>query len=273
MMNVAVFGAGNMGKAIIGGLKRAYGADVRLVAWDKEPKALEGLGGAAEAISPDGWAGISFVPDAVILAVKPADIFELLDDVVGPAAKEHNFGFLMISIAAGIPISSIRVREKLGSGARICRVMTNTPALIGEGMSAYALSEGCGDKDAALVEAIFKACGKVISVPECQMDAVTGLSGSGPAFVYSFIEALAEGGVSAGLPYNVALDAAVQTVVGAAKMAQSASEHPSALRARVMSPGGTTVRGLYALERGAFKGAVMSAVMEAAARSAGLSAG
>jgi len=273
MMNVAILGAGNMGKALIGGLKRAYGADVRIAAWDKAPGALVGLGGEVENSRPSDWASIGFVPDAVILAVKPNDIFELLDNVLEPAVKEQNLNFLTISIAAGISISSIRVREKLGSNARICRVMTNTPALIGEGMSAYALSEGCGEKDATLVEAVFKACGKVISVPEYQMDAVTGLSGSGPAFVYSFIEALAEGGVSAGLPYNTALDAAVQTVIGAAKMVQSAFEHPSVLRSRVMSPGGTTVKGLQALERGAFKGTVMSAVTEAAARSAGLSAG
>jgi len=273
MMNVAILGAGNMGKALIGGLKRAYGAEVRLVAWDKEPEALAGLGGTAESGHPNDWASVGFVPDAVILAVKPNDIFGLIDDVLGPVIKEHSLSFLTVSIAAGISISSIRVREKLGSNARICRVMTNTPALIGEGMSAYTLSEGCGASDAALVEAIFKACGKVISVPEYQMDAVTGLSGSGPAFVYSFIEALAEGGVSAGLPYNTALDAAVQTVIGAAKMVQSTVEHPSVLRSRVMSPGGTTVRGLQALERGAFKGTVMSAVTEASARSAGLSAG
>jgi pyrroline-5-carboxylate reductase len=151
--------------------------------------------------------------------------------------------------------------------------MPNTPAMIGEGMSAYSLSGGCSGDDAKTVEYIFSACGKAINVPENLMDAVTGLSGSGPAFVYSFIEALAEGGVSAGLSYQMAMDAAVQTVIGAAKMVQGTSEHPSVLRSRVMSPGGTTVAGLQALERCAFKSAVMGAVAAAAARSAGMAVG
>ncbi|MDR2579361.1 MAG: pyrroline-5-carboxylate reductase [Chitinispirillales bacterium] len=264
-MNIAILGAGNMGKAIIGGLKRAYGDDGRIVVWDEIAGALEGLGGAAESVEPCDWAASGFIPDAVIISVKPADVSELLGSIA-PIIWERKLNFLTISVAAGVSTASIC--EKIGGNARVCRVMPNTPALIGEGLSAYSLSDNCTPEDERLVERIFGACGEVLSVPENLMDAVTGLSGSGPAFVYSFIEALAEGGVGAGLPYAAALDAAVQTVIGAARMVRVTSEHPSVLRSRVMSPGGTTVKGLQALERSAFKNAVMSAVTEAAAQSA-----
>jgi pyrroline-5-carboxylate reductase len=139
-------------------------------------------------------------------------------------------------------------------------------------MAAYSISESCTPEDVKRVEYIFNACGKVINVSENLIDSVTGLSGSGPAFVYSFIEALTEGGVSAGLPYQTALDAAVQTVIGAAKMVQSTGEHPSVLRSKVMSPGGTTVRGIEELERGAFRHSVIQAVTQAAARAKELAA-
>ncbi|MDR0307773.1 MAG: pyrroline-5-carboxylate reductase [Chitinispirillales bacterium] len=267
-MRIAVLGTGNMGRALIGGLLRAYGDAVRIAGYDKMPQALEGLGCGVEIIAPQDWKSFSFVPDVVIISVKPADIHALLDTLT-PLRSELNF--LTISIAAGISISSIK--EKLGSEARICRCMSNTPALIGEGMSAYSLSENCAMEDVTRVEYIFNACGKVQRISENLIDAVTGLSGSGPAFVFSFIEALAEGGVSAGLPYKSALDAAVQTVIGAAKMAQTTSEHPSVLKSKVMSPGGTTVRGLEELERGAFRHSVIQAVKRAAARANELAGG
>ncbi|MCL2182910.1 MAG: pyrroline-5-carboxylate reductase [Chitinispirillia bacterium] len=266
-MNIAIIGIGNMGKALIAGLRKAYGADVRIAGWDKFPEMVTEAGGGVEPIDPWGWKAAGFVPDALILAVKPGDVPDLLD-VVSKVSHEHRFDFLLISVAAGVSISSIR--EKVGGGARVCRVMPNTPALIGEGMSAYAFSENCEPHDVRVVEEIFGACGRVVCLPEGMMDAATGLSGSGPAFVYSFIEALAEGAVAAGMPYKAALDSAVQTVIGAAMMVRETGEHPSVLRSRVMSPGGTTVKGLEALERGAFKGTVMSAVAEAAAQSARL---
>jgi len=267
-MNIAIFGTGNMGKAVIGGLKKAYGGDVRVVAWDKTPGALEGLADGVEVVGPSEheWKTADFVPDIVIVSVKPADVPELLCDDVAPLIKEHGMNFLTVSVAAGVSIHAVRL--SLGNTARVCRVMPNTPALIGEGMSAYSLSDNCQQSDADLVEYVFKACGKVVKVAESLMDAVTGLSGSGPAFVYSFIEALAEGGVGAGLSYKLAIEMAVQTVVGAARMVQTTAEHPSVLRSQVMSPGGTTVKGLEALEQAAFKSTVMSAVAEAAAQSA-----
>jgi pyrroline-5-carboxylate reductase len=266
-MNIAIIGIGNMGKALVVGLKKAYGANVRIAGWDKFPEVFTGVNDGVEVIDPWGWQAAGFTPDVLILAVKPGDVLGLLE-VISAVSHEYKLDFLVISVAAGVSISSIREKIGNGGGARVCRVMPNTPSLIGQGMSAYAFSENCEPHDVRIVEQIFSACGKVISVPESLMDAVTGLSGSGPAFVYSFIEALAEGGVSAGLSYEVALDLAVQTVIGAAEMVRQTGEHPSVLRSKVMSPGGTTVKGLQALERGAFKNTVMSAVTEAAERSA-----
>jgi pyrroline-5-carboxylate reductase len=148
--------------------------------------------------------------------------------------------------------------------------MPNIALKVGEGMSAYACSATCTNADRVIVETIFSACGGVVAVPEKQLHAVTGLSGSGPAYTFLFIEALIEGAVSAGLPMNVARRCAVQTVLGAATMVQQSSDHTGALKAAVMSPGGTTAAGLYALEKGAFKHAVIDAVLSAARRSAEL---
>ncbi|MFP4013156.1 MAG: pyrroline-5-carboxylate reductase [Chitinispirillaceae bacterium] len=264
-MRIAVLGTGNMGRALIGGLCKAYGESVRISAFDKSAEALEGLGKDVEIIEPGKWKEAQFIPDVVVLSVKPADMGSVLELL---ASSAQEFAYLTISVAAGISISFMT--EKLGGAARVCRVMPNTPALVGEGMSAYALSSGCTDEDSQRVEYIFNACGRVINVNENLMNAVTGLSGSGPAFVYSFIEALAEGGVSAGLPYKTALEAAAQTVLGAARMVQSTGEHPSVLKSKVMSPGGTTAHGLLALERNAFRHAVEQAVLQASSRSAQL---
>ncbi|MFP4163832.1 MAG: pyrroline-5-carboxylate reductase [Chitinispirillaceae bacterium] len=264
-MRIAVLGTGNMGRALIRGLSKAYGDKVRISAYDKSPDALKSLGEDVEVIAPQSWKEAQFIPDVVIVSVKPADMGTVLE-TISPVARE--FSFLTVSVAAGIPLSFLKA--KLGPSTRLCRVMPNTPALVGEGMSAYALTENCSDQDRQRVEYIFNACGSVIQVPETQINAVTGLSGSGPAFVYSFIEALAEGGVSAGLPYKTALKAAVQTVTGAARMVQSTQEHPSVLKSKVMSPGGTTARGLLALEKHAFRHAVQQAVIDAANRSAQL---
>jgi pyrroline-5-carboxylate reductase len=160
----------------------------------------------------------------------------------------------------------------LGAQARIVRVMPNTPSLIGEGFSAYALNERCTGHDEEATRHILAACGKAQGVPEKLMDAVTGLSGSGPAYVYLFVEALIEAGVTAGLPLQVAREAAVQTLLGAGHMIRETGEDPAVLKRRVMSPGGTTVEGLRALEHAGLRSAVIEAVRAAAVRSAELGA-
>ncbi|MFW6254278.1 MAG: pyrroline-5-carboxylate reductase family protein [Chitinivibrionales bacterium] len=154
-----------------------------------------------------------------------------------------------------------------GDDAHLCRVMPNTPALIGEGVSAYALSSNCDEKDGQTVERVMGCCGKVLAVAETLLDAVTGVSGSGPAYVYRFIEALIEGGITAGLPPKIARECAVQTVIGAAKMVQCSQTEPAELKHNVMSAGGTTAYGLLSLEENGFAFSVMKAILAATERS------
>jgi pyrroline-5-carboxylate reductase len=229
--------------------------------------ACERLDKTVTVCPPDTWVSGAGRPDAVVVAVKPADIATSLAPFAGRKPAELA-DVLWVSVAAGVSLE--RLESILGPSARICRVMPNTPALIGEGMSAYALSTGCKSGDGELAESILSACGAVLRVPEKLLNAVTGLSGSGPAYVYLFIEALIEGGVTAGLPYEVARQCAVQTVVGAGRMVQQSTENPGQLKARVMSPGGTTACGLLELEKNAFKFAVMQAVAAATQKSAEL---
>jgi pyrroline-5-carboxylate reductase len=265
-MKVAILGCGNMGKAIISGLL-SRNPDVSLVAFDKNDMALTSLPDEVVVLSPEEWCEKENIPDAVIIAVKPQDVEESLIPF-SSSIENGTFSPLWISIAAGMNISALE--GFLSSKCRICRVMPNTPALIGEGISALSVNSRCSEDDIQNAEDILSACGKVVRVQEKMMNAVTGLSGSGPAYVYLFIEALIEGGIASGLPYDIARECAVQTVIGSALMVQKTSENPAALKSRVMSPAGTTVKGLMALEENKFKYAVMRSVIDAADRSAEL---
>lgn len=261
-MNIAVLGTGNMGKALISGLKKAYQNKISVIAYDQNEKALAGLD--AIVMRPQDWFHSELFPDVVIIAVKPSDIGNAILQF-SSVSNDKKIKPLWISIAAGVNIVSLQ--NHLPDGARICRVMPNTPALIGEGMSAFAMNVNCQSEDQKTVETVLNAVGKCVMVPEKLMNAITGLSGSGPAYVYLFIEALIEGGVTAGLPYATARECALQTVIGAAKMVSETGENPNALKSKVMSPAGTTASGLLALEAAAFKHAVISAVTEATKRS------
>ena len=191
------------------------------------------------------------------------DVLAQLRPLVGP-------GHLVISIAAGVSIATLR--DGLGSDRRIVRVMPNTPALLGEGASAYSLGPGLRRDDEAVTQEFLAAVGRAVRVPEPLLDAVTGLSGSGPAFVYLMIEALSDGGVRMGLPRDVATTLAAQTVLGAAKMVLETGLHPGVLKDQVTSPGGTTIAGLHAMERGGVRGALIDAVEAATRRSVELAA-
>ena len=265
-MKVAILGCGNMGKAIISGLLAKF-PDVSLVAFDKNDMALTSLPDEAVVLAPEEWCEKENVPDVVIIAVKPQDIEETLIPF-SSCVENNTFSPLWISIAAGVGLSTLE--NYLSSSSKICRVMPNTPALIGEGISAFAVNGNCSEDDAQTSEDLLAACGKVVRVPEKMMNAVTGLSGSGPAYVYLFIEALIEGGVAAGLPYAIARECAVQTVIGSALMLRKNDVNPADLKVKVMSPAGTTVKGLMALEQNNFKYAVIKAVVDAADRSAEL---
>jgi pyrroline-5-carboxylate reductase len=202
--------------------------------------------------------------DVVLLAVKPQKMGDVLADIRDAIRAEA----LVVSIAAGVTLE--RLAAGLPPRQRIVRVMPNTPALIGQGASAYSLGEFASHADGELVAKLLSAVGAAFEVPEAMLDAVTGLSGSGPAFVYSMIEALARGGSAAGLPAELASELAARTVAGAAQMVLVTGETPAVLRDRVTSPGGTTLAGLAVLQERGFGEAVAAAVSAATKRSAEL---
>jgi pyrroline-5-carboxylate reductase len=269
-MKIAILGTGNMGKAIMSGLLRTFGETITILAYDKIPESLKTIDNRAKVAEPESWFRGESLPDAIILAVKPFDIAAALQSI-----RETKPGTLTkplwISIAAGKSLSTLQTL--LPEGARVCRVMPNTPALIGEGMIAFAVSENATREDTGIVEKIFNACGKAIAVPEKLMNAVTGLSGSGPAYVFYFIESLIEAGVVAGLPLKISQECAMQTVFGAAKMVLSSSESPGELMMKVMTPAGTTASAFSVLEQHSFKHIMIKAVAAAAKRSEELEKG
>jgi pyrroline-5-carboxylate reductase len=258
---ILFIGAGKMASAIAGGMvKNGFSAD-SISAYDVNSSAVENFtsttGVTASTEQPEQMV---IQADIVIIAVKPQVLKTALTSL---PLKEKT----VISIAAGVTVATL---AKISGSSKIIRVMPNTPALVGQGASAWCASADITETDADAVELILSAVGKVCRVDEKMMDAVTGLSGSGPAYVFDFIQALADGGVKAGLPRDTALMLAGQTVAGAAAMMIESGEHPAILRDMVTSPGGTTAAALAVLERSAFKGIVSDAVNRAAARSAEL---
>jgi len=198
----------------------------------------------------------------VILAVKPQIVTGVLQSGLGEITAEH----LLISIAAGIPLALLEGTLS-STGCRMIRVMPNTPALVLKGASALSPGQGVSAGDLALARSIFDAVGTTVVLDEAYLDAVTGLSGSGPAYVFTFLEALTDAGVKVGLARSVAQDLVLQTVLGSVLLAMETGEHPAELKAMVTSPGGTTIAGLHELEKGAFRATIMNAVEAAAHRS------
>ncbi len=198
----------------------------------------------------------------VLLAVKPQSMESLLRESRQHIQKHH----LLITIAAGLPLSFYS--DCLGfDTCRIIRVMPNTPALVLQGASVLCGNHNVSKDDLEKAEAIFNAVGKAIILDEIYMDAVTGLSGSGPAYVFTFIEALIDAGIKCGLPRTVAESLTSQTILGSIRLLQEKGEHPAVLRAKVTSPGGTTIAGLHVLEKAGFRGIIMDAVETATNRS------
>ncbi len=203
----------------------------------------------------------------LILAVKPDQIAELFTDLRGHFGDQH----LLISIAAGVTLE--KLADGLHEGARVIRVMPNTPALVGASATAYALGEAASKEDGQLAQKLFSTVGLAYQVKESLLDAVTGLSGSGPAYVYLMIEALSDGGVAAGLPRDIATKLAAQTLLGSARMVLETGLHPGALKDMVTSPGGTTIEGLHQLEKGGLRGTLINAVRAASEKSKKLGQG
>lgn len=261
MDRIGIIGLGAMGGALMKGLLAGGVAPETIVAYDAlEIKLHEmadkyGIEAAADA------RGVAEAARVVFVAVKPQDIKVLLKHIA-PVMQD---GQIVVSVAAGVHIKDIEKRfdKKVG----VIRVMPNTPCLVGEGAMAVSSGEFVAKEDVHTVASWLETLGIVRIVPEKLMDAVTGVSGSGPAYVYMMIEALADGGVLAGLPRAMALELAAQTVLGAAKMVMETGEHPAVLREMVTSPAGTTAAALYSLEKAGFRGAVQKAVQKAAVRS------
>ncbi|MDR1485716.1 MAG: pyrroline-5-carboxylate reductase [Planctomycetaceae bacterium] len=201
--------------------------------------------------------------EVVVLSVKPQQMHEVLHSL----ASIHAQGFhrLWISIAPGIPITAYL--KELGTTARLVRVMPNTPCHVGEGVCGFCLSEGATDEDAVLAQSLLSTVGIAIRFPERQLDAVVGLSASGPAYVYMMIEAMSDGGVKMGLSRELSLKLAAQTVLGSAKMVIQTGEHPAILKDKVCSPRGTTISGVAALEKASFRAAIINAIETATLRS------
>ena len=264
---LGVIGAGEMGGALVRGIVRSGAlAAEQIVVADAEQGRAAGLACEVGVKTAATNAEVARQSEYVLLGVKPGLVAGVVKEIAGELA-----GNTLVSIAAGVPIA--RIKEALGTAAApVIRVMPNTPALVGAG--AFALSApGVDPERVEALKRLLEALGRVVVVGEELMDAVTGLSGSGPAFVFVMIEAMADGGVAAGLPRPTAQLLAAQTVLGAAKMVLESGEHPAALKDGVASPGGTTIAGLAELERSGFRAAMISAIRAAAARAKQLSEG
>lgn len=263
--NIGFIGGGNMAEAIIKGLLAGGArADAITVAEPQEQRRGFLSSTYAVKVSASG-PEVAGRADITILAVKPQLAAAVLADLRPAIAADR----LVVSIMAGV--STAFIEERLAAGVRVVRVMPNTAALIQAAATAICPGSGAAEGDLATTRQIFSRVGGVVTTTEKLMDAVTGLSGSGPAYVFAFIQALSDAGVKNGLGRDVSLQLAVQTVLGAARMVAETGEHPALLKEKVTSPGGTTIAGLHTLENGRFHGLVMDAVDSASARSRELS--
>lgn len=263
---LAVLGVGVMGEALLSGLLRNGQPAALVVVNDRhEPRAEQIRDTYGVAIASVGDAAA--VADTVVLAVKPQDMDTLLSEI----SDRLKPGALVVSIAAGITTTFLEAR--LPQGTPVARAMPNTPALVDEGMAAVSPGTHCGPDDLAEAMRLLSGCGKVISIPEKHQDAITAISGSGPAYLFYVIEAMIEAGVLLGLPRATSTELVVQTMVGAAKMIKETGEHPTVLREQVSSPGGTTMAALRELDDHKVRAAFLTAIEAAAHRSAELAQG
>jgi pyrroline-5-carboxylate reductase len=260
VVNLGFLGAGKMATALARGWLAAGLTDVsHCRASDPVPAARDAFATATGCSAPADNRTVVAASDVLILAVKPQSMAGLLEEVLPAVEQRH----LIVSIAAGITLKQLE--QGLGRH-RMIRVMPNTPCLVNASAAGYAAGSNATEEDIVLVDRLLNAVGKAFRLPEALLDAVTGLSGSGPAFVYLMIEALADGGVRVGLPRDAATALAAQTVLGSAKMVLETGLHPGALKDMVASPAGTTIAGLHVLERAGVRGALMDAVEAATKR-------
>jgi pyrroline-5-carboxylate reductase len=258
---IGFIGGGNMAEALIKGLLAGHYPVAQLMVSEPSEVRKDHLQSCFGIAVADSNPALVEQCDIIVLAIKPQIVGEVLHEI-SPVWSDSK---LMVSILAGVTCSTIE--KKFAGQPRVVRVMPNTPALVGEGASAICRGSHSTKDDLQVVRELLEGVGMVQLIDERQMDAVTGLSGSGPAYIYTVIEALADGGVREGLRRDVAHALAVQTVVGAALMVRETGEHPAILRDQVCSPGGTAITGISTLEKKGLRTTLMEAVSASAARS------
>lgn len=258
---IGFLGAGNMAEALIRGLLRGHAAATSIVASGPRSERMAELGERYGIHTTSDNGSLAERSEIVVLAVKPQIMRKVLDEI----GERIRADALVISIAAGIPVAAIEAR--LRPGTRVVRTMPNTPALVDAGATAIAGGAHATAADLADAKRIFDAVGVTVALDEYQLDAVTGLSGSGPAYIFLILEALADAGVKVGLSRRTATLLAAQTVLGSAKLLLETNEHPGRLKDMVTSPGGTAITGLHTLEQGGLRTTLMDAVEAATKRS------
>jgi len=263
---VAVIGAGVMGETLLSGLLRAGRPTADLVVAERRPERAAELR-EKYGVEVLGNTEAAEKASTLVLVVKPQDMASVLDEISGSVDP----GTLVVSLAAGITTEFLE--QRLPEGTPVVRVMPNTPALVDQGMAAISPGAHCDDAHLAEAEALLRAVGKVVQVPEKHQDAVTAISGSGPAYIFYVTEAMIEAGVFLGLPRTTATELVVQTLYGAATMLRETGEHPGVLRENVTSPGGTTVAALRTLDDHKVRAAFISALEAARDRSHELASG
>lgn len=262
---VAIFGAGVMGETLLSGLLRSGRDPERLVITERRPERVEELRASYPGVRILDNVEAAELAEVLVIVVKPQDMGNLLTEI----AEHVRPGNLVVSLAAGITTSFLE--DHLPQGSSVVRVMPNTPALVDQGMAALSSGQHCTAEHMAEAMDLLRSCGRAIEVPEHYQDAVTAISGSGPAYVFYVVEAMIEAGVVLGLPRATATELVIQTLFGAATMIRETGQHPTVLREQVTSPGGTTAAALRQLDDHKVRAAFITAMEAAAARSAQLS--
>jgi pyrroline-5-carboxylate reductase len=265
MQTIAILGGGKIGEALLSGLLRGERGAADLVVSEKHPERASYLAETYGVQVTDVAAAVKQAT-TLLLAVKPQDIDTLLAEVAATIEPRH----VVVSVAAGV--TTRHIERALPDGIAVVRCMPNTPALVDQAMTAVAGGAHAGDEHLAVAESLLGAVGRVVRVPESQLDAVTALSGSGPAYFFYLVEAMIDAGILLGLPRTLAAELIVQTAIGSATMLRDSGEHPVQLREAVTSPGGTTIAAIRELEVHGVRAALLAAIEAAARRSRELGA-
>ena len=262
---LAILGGGKIGEALLSGLLRGNRTASDIVVAEKHSERREFLAKTYGVRVTDPVAAVTSA-QTLVVAVKPQDIDALLREIAGAVGQQH----LVVSVAAGV--TTARIEAQLADGVPVVRCMPNTPALVDQAMTAISAGSHASDEHMAVADSLLACVGRVVQVPESQLDAVTALSGSGPAYFFYLVEAMIDAGILLGLPRTLAAELIVQTAIGSAVMLRDSGEHPVQLREAVTSPGGTTIAAIRELEIHGVRAALLAAIEAAAARSRELGA-